>query len=275
MSRSQGSFQIFVTPFPWHRACLTDLLHIWHKYIKRRRCIAFYHFKVTLVIRFFLFLSCLLRGSVPAWSISFICEINSIYEGAMCLVPFLGQKVKGQDHIVVWNFGRICSVAQRLFDRIAFLAQKNTIRWKCVVHHFQVKGQGHANYSKSMTFLLCGSMPFWSTHFILGKTQAVRGRCVAHHLRVKRPKVKVTQVVQSFVGSTPWLRGYSIDWLRMRHRYNPWEVDCPAPFPGQKSKFNVTHTGRSSLLPYPLCGSIYISLIRFTYGTNTIHRVLV
>ena len=43
-------------------------------------------------------LSCPLHGSVPIWLIYFILGTNIVHDVTMCLDPFPGQKMKGQDH---------------------------------------------------------------------------------------------------------------------------------------------------------------------------------
>ena len=92
-------------------------------------------------------------------------------------------------------------MALYLFDLFtSYVVPTRHMRWRCVVHHFQVKkvkGQGHTGRSNIWSCPLRGSIPFWPIHFIY-----------AHQFRVQRSRshgsIKVFAV--SLCGSVPsWL----------------------------------------------------------------------
>ena len=124
---------------------------------------------------------------------------------------------------VVPNFCCVSSLAS------AFLAefhiwQIKLMRGACVLHHFQVKGQGHTDRLKFLPCLFRNSVPIWLIHFICGtksQLQPMWGWCVMHHFEVNSHRSRSHSVFKVFAMSAPWLCAYSTDLLHMWDEYNP------------------------------------------------------
>ena len=139
------SFQVLVLFALGLHPYLTESLHMWHTYStthEKMCCTQFSGWKVkgqghTGHLKFLL---CPLRGFLLIWPNHFICGIYTTHEGAMCHAPFSGSKVK------------VTRIGQRLFfaalGSLTYLSQGQSIRGRCGIHHFQVKGQGHTDCCK-------------------------------------------------------------------------------------------------------------------------------
>ena len=146
--------------------------------------------------------------SVPIWPIIFLCGIHTTHEVTMCRAPFLGQRSRSHGS----------------FKFPVFLLRISALTWRihfiCGTHTTHKKATCHTIYRSTVkvtrvvwVFGMCSQWlgPYLTNSLHMEFVQPVRRQCVAHYFQVKRSKVKVTSVVQSFCcvqlcGSVPiWL----------------------------------------------------------------------